>query len=617
MKTINPELAREIAQKLTQTPREERNKIIGEYAEILGWSATKLYRLAEAHGFESGRRIRKDKGVTKTGIGRDTVRLGAAMILGSKRQTENIIMSTWKMMEIMGDNGKIEHEAASESWFNRQFRNEHITKQDVKKPLPAIFMASKHPNHVHQLDFSICIQYDFKEKGTRWKMVDRDMQKQFYKNKPGYWKKVKKVLIRALLTDHCSGVIYPKYYYVSGEDTKMLVDFTLSAWGKKPEPELFPFHGVPLILMVDPGSANIGQVYKNLMKGLRVRLEVHFPGHARVKGQVESSHAFWERAFESELSIKKAMDIIELNTRAHDYAMYLNASKKHRRHGMTRFGAWQNIAQEELRILPNKEACFALCSYDPAPAVIDGRKCIQFDGKLYQVKGPFRLGDRVWVHKNPYAEPYIDVSDKKEKGEFFPVELIYTNKYGFNVNAQIIGEGHKSHPEDTTAQFVKAVEKKEICLEGIEPKLQREKIEKIAYIERQGTAIDITAETQRLQREERRGTIDEGRGTRDEGCGAMRRKDAEMVTTITYSRHEVFGEIRHRLKLERILPLQSELIDKILDNYCRNNTPPAPSQEGKLLIPDTVIEEICREIFRKVQIVETVQTVQTAQAVTA
>lgn len=617
MKAVNPDLAREIAEKLSQAPCCERNKIISEYADILGWSLKTLYRMAEDYGFYSGRKDRKDKGQTKTGIDSDTVRLGAAMILGSKRQTESIIMSTWKMKEIMGDNGKIDPEMASDSWFNRQFRQAKTSKLDVKKPTPAIFLASRHPNHVHQMDFSICIQYDFKEKGTRWKMVDRDMQKSFYKNKPGYWKKVKKVLIRALMTDHCSGVIYPKYYYVSGENTKMIIDFALSAWGKKPEPEIFPFHGVPFILMTDPGSANIGQVFKNLMKGLRVRLEIHYPGHARVKGQVESSHGFWERAFESELSLKKAMDIEELNTRAHDYAAHLNGSRIHRRHGMTRFGLWQGIQQEHLRILPANEKCFELCSYNPVQAVIDGRKCIQFDGRLYQVHGSFRTGDRVWVIKNPYKEPYIEISDKKDKGEFFPVELIHTNKYGFNVRAAIIGEEYKKHAEDETAKFVKAVGNKEISLEGIEPKLQREKIGKIAYIERQGTEIDLGLQAT-APVSQNPPPLSPSRGGQDyppmagmQGVGMRARTpDTELGTRITYSRHDVFKEIRFRLKLERILPLQSELIEKIL----LERSTPNPSQEG--MVEEAVIEEICGMLGKKEK-VQTGETVQAAQAVTA
>lgn len=610
MSNNNPDLCKEIAQKLMETPRSERGRIIAGYMNILGWSEGKIYTVAREYGYSSGKKDRADKGQTKVPMDKDTIQIGAAMIFGSKRQTDKIIMPAWKTLEILEDNGKIGQGEVSPSWFNRQLRNEKLSRERMKSLTPAISLASKHPNHVHQMDFSVCVQYDFKEKGTRWKMVDRDMQKEFYKNKPGYWKKVRKVLIRALMTDHCSGAFWVKYYYIEGESREMIVDFVQSAWGKKEDPEMYPFKGVPFILMVDPGSANTSQAFRNMMKGLRIKLEVHFPGHARVKGQVESMHGYWEEAFESELSMKKAMDIGELNTRAYDYAMYMNTTKKHKRHKCTRFGIWQLINQEQLRLMPGKEMCEELCNFNPVQAAIDGRKCIQFDGRLYQIKGPFRQGDKVWVIKNPYKEPFIEISDKKEHGEFFSVELIRTDKYGFNVNAAVIGESYKRHEADEAEKFIKAVESGEISLEGIEPKLQRGKIEKIAYIERQGTEIDLEAKKIPPPSPLQRGTeantppapLDRGEHlrARDTDCGCEAR--------VAYPRGEVFKEIRFRARLERIAPVQSQLIEKMLDDYANNiplrlpsgdNTPPTPLDRGEMMVPDAVIEEIIKTVFRQ------------------
>lgn len=410
------------------------------------------------------------------------------------------------------------------------------------------------------------------------------MQKAFYKNKPGYWKKVRQVLIRALMTDHCSGAFWVKYYYVEGENSNMIIDFMYSAWVKKQDPNIYPFCGVPYILMMDPGSANTGQVITNLLKNLRVKTEVHFPGHARVKGQVECMHGYWEEAFESELSLKKAMDIEVLNTRAYDYAMYLNTVRKHKRHGMARFPIWNLISQNQLRLPPSRDIYEGLCDYDPVQATIDNRKCIQFDRRIYQVKGPFRAGDKVWVIKNPYKEPYIEVSDKKENGEFWPVELIYTDKYGFNVNAAIIGESYKRHEDDATAKFVKAVEKKEISLEGIEPKLQREKIEKIAYIERQGTEIEIkkpgSNSSNGLNGSDGSDGLNGSSGRFGvQGSGF---KAPEKPEIAFYPRQDVFREVRFRMKLERITPIQSQVIDHIVGERQR--------------VEDAVIEEIVQKL---------------------
>lgn len=587
MSNNNPELGKEIAQKLMDKPRSERGRIIAGYRGLLGWSKGKIYAIAKEHGYDSGKKDRVDKGKLKVSMDKETMRIGATMIYGSKRQTDKIIMPTWKALEILEDNGKIRREEVGHSWFNRQLRQEKLTRERMKSQTPAISLASKHPNHVHQMDFSVCVQYDFKEKGTKWKMVDRDMQKAFYKNKPGYWKKVKKVLIRALMTDHCSGAFWVKYYYIAGESTEMIVDFALSAWEKKKDPEMYPFHGVPVILMVDPGSANKGQVFKNLMKGLRIKLEVHFPGHARVKGQVESMHGYWEEAFESELSLKKAMDIGELNTRAYDYAMYLNMTKKHKRHGLTRFSVWQLINQEQLRLLPGHEMCKELCDFNPVQATIDGRKCIQFDGKLYQIKGPFRQGDKIWVIKNPYKEPYIEISNKKENGEFFPVELIHTDKYGFNVNAAIIGESYKRHTADEIEKFISAVEKGEISLEGIEPKLQREKIEKIAYIERAGTEIDLAANCRDTEHR-----VPTGDKPTPNPLNPPMNAQPE---TVLFPREGVFTEIRFRAKRDKITTNQSAWIEKLLGDRTK--------------VEDAMIDEIVTTVFRKESGAQTGKTI--------
>jgi hypothetical protein len=136
-------------------------------------------------------------------------------------------------------------------------------------------------------------------------MVDRDMQRMYYKNKPQYFKLIKKVLLRYVMTDHTSGTIYLRYYYVRGEDTHTLVDFVWNAWAPKPDPGGFPFQGVPEILMTDPGAANISAAFRGLMKNLKVNLIVHAPGAARAKGSVETAHAFVERYFESECPSKR------------------------------------------------------------------------------------------------------------------------------------------------------------------------------------------------------------------------------------------------------------------------------------------------------------------------
>ena len=219
----DPSLGEEIARKLQWASRSEKAAIVRGYAETLGCGPGKIYRLARRHGFRGFGKERADKGKRK--LTDEQIQKAAAVSYGSKRKTERIIMPTWKVKEVLEDSGILQPGQVSGSTINRYFRELGLNQASLLSPAPHQPLASLHPNHVHQLDSSVCIQYDFKEKGKRWSMVDRDMKLAFYKNKPQYFREIKKVLLRYLMTDHASGTIFPFYYYVRGEDTKTLVDF--------------------------------------------------------------------------------------------------------------------------------------------------------------------------------------------------------------------------------------------------------------------------------------------------------------------------------------------------------------------------------------------------------
>jgi len=527
---VDPQVGEEIARRLAFSTNGDKARIVQEYVEMMGWSRGTVYRVAREFGFEGFSKARADKGRKK--LAPEQIETAAALSYKSKRKTERIIMPTWKIREVMEDNNLIPPGTVSDSTLNRYFREMGLNQSSLLSPTAHVNLASLHPNHVHQMDPSVCVQYDFKDKGTRWEMVDRDMKLAFYKNKPQYFKEIKKILLRYLLTDHASGTIYPYYYYVRGEDTRTLVDFVLRAWAVKADPELFPFHGVPRILMCDAGSANISAPFRTLVKNLKVDLIVHEPGNPRACGQVENAHLTWEHAFESELSLEKAPDIEHLNARAYDYVMKFNAIHKHRRTGVPRFSAWQAITREQLRYLPAPEICRRLISGKEFAAVVDGAKQIRIDGTVYEVRGPVRRGMRMKITPDFYNPRQFQVED--EAGRTYATAPVMTNKLGFREDAAVIGQSYKSHAYDQTQRFIADVEAKKIDISQIKPQPQRGKVEGLHYLARPGVPALTNAE-----------------------CGI---RNAELK----YSAYEARKIIREKLNLSRLTPVQAQLLERYL-----------------------------------------------------
>ncbi len=85
-------------------------------------------------------------------------------------------------------------------------------------------------------------------------------------------------------------------------------------------------HGVPQILMMDPGSANTSAMARNLCRALRIRVIVHKPGAARVTGQVENARNLIERKFEAGLRFQPVADLDELNAAAKTWRAWFNAA---------------------------------------------------------------------------------------------------------------------------------------------------------------------------------------------------------------------------------------------------------------------------------------------------
>ena len=87
-------------------------------------------------------------------------------------------------------------------------------------------LRSLHPNHVHQIDPSLCLLY-YTPGGKQHLMTES----KFYKNKLDAYAKVKLKCWRYVRYDHASGVVDVRYYEAEGENQDQFVMNTLTgAW---------------------------------------------------------------------------------------------------------------------------------------------------------------------------------------------------------------------------------------------------------------------------------------------------------------------------------------------------------------------------------------------------
>lgn len=483
--TIDPALAAEIVSRLASAPYGSRAAVVSDYCAALGWSRNKLYTVAAANGFTSGRQPRADKGELRS-LSSDQVTTAAALIYRTRRKTGKFNLATQDAMEMMADAGLVEADTMPHvSTLNRNLRALRMSRRDLARPEPTISMRSEHPNHVHQIDASVCVMWDFKDKKH---LVTRDMQTAFYKNKPGFWREVKKVILRYLCVDHATGWLYPRYYYSRGEDFNNIFDFTVHAWGQKEDPQIFPAHGVPRVLMIDKGAANISQFYTNFLRNLQVETYIHTPGKPWINGAVETAHGFWERTFEGQLSFLEIENLDELNTRAADRAAWINATRIHKRTRMTRFQGFSAITSDQLYILPPREICQTFCHSASKCVTVDGYNHIHYEGKRYALATTFRRGDKLFVRWNPREYPAIQVNTQDDfRGEQVASTLIREAGWHFPEAAPVIRKEYRLHKKDPIQHAKEALKKVDIS--DIKPQLQAPKLAGLNWMPKKGTEL--------------------------------------------------------------------------------------------------------------------------------
>jgi transposase InsO family protein len=458
---------RELATKLATAGHGQKGELVSRVAKLLNYSVQEVYRRLERAGFDSGRKPRADKGRTK--VSETLARKVGGMVHVATRANSKKTLAIKTALTILTEDGRhgeanpetgeIMQIEVSASTVSRAMRRYRCHPEQLSVPTPHVSQRSLHPNHVWQIDASVCVLF-YLPKGGLSVMEE----KEFYKNKPQNIKKVENErVIRYVITDHYSGWIF--LWYVHGsEDTANLIEAFLAAIQYRGATD--PMHGVPLILMMDKGSANVSGLFLNLLKNLHVEAIVHGVGNPRAKGQVENGQNLVETQFEGRLPFLRINSLAELQAAADRWRIAYNATAKHSRYGKPRNAMWLTIREDQLRIAPPLALLRELVNTQPMPATVRGNLTISHSTKGYgsqdydlrHIPG-IHPKEKVQVIVNAYRAPAIDVviTDLGGVEATYTVEPMQVDLAGFPATAPIIGASYAAQAKDATERSREAI----------------------------------------------------------------------------------------------------------------------------------------------------------------
>lgn len=452
----------DIARRLDAAVYGERAAIYKAGMAALGVSLSTLQRQLRLVRVTKPRKRREDAG--SSGMPIEEARLISALLLESIRANNKQLSTIMRAVERLRSNGLIKagrvdevtgvFHPMSRSSICRALHAYKLHPSQLLQDAPAVSLASLHPNHVWQVDASISTQFYLADDGAQV------MHKaEFYDGKPANLKRIERQrLWRYVVTDHTSGTLYVEYV-LGAESAENLCSVLINAMQKRGATD--PFHGVPWILMTDPGAAMTSGIFRNLCRVLSIDLVINRVGNARAKGQVEQAHNLVEREFESALKFQPAKTLEQINTWASRWMQFFNSTSIHTRTRRSRYGVWQLITPEQLRLAPSVEVCRELAVCTPERRKVSNLLRVSFRGASFDVSSvpDVMVGETLLITRNCWRDKDSAIAvlvgdDGRE--HFHVIERIGVDAFGFADSSAVIGQQFKRHA-DTPAQVSRKV----------------------------------------------------------------------------------------------------------------------------------------------------------------
>lgn len=467
----------QIAHAAAQAGHGRKEAVYAAACAELGLARSTLLRGIKEVAVAAPRQRRSDAGAVL--LPRDEAQVIAAALMESHRKNTKRLLSINQAVVMLRANGLVKAEAVdadgvirplSDSAISRALRSYALHPDQLLRPAPAKQLISLHPNHVWEIDASLCVlyylrQYDGRESGLQ--VMDH---RKFHKNKPAGLSRIESDRVWSYeVTDHYSGAIFVHYVLGAESGFNLAESFIASIQPRTVAGTAQPHHGVPLIMLLDMGSAMTGGLFKNLARRLVMQVIPHSAGNARATGQVEQARDIIERSFESALKFRPVGSLAELNAAAGQWAAWFNAHKLHSRHGQSRYAMWQTITAEQLRLAPPPELCRDLLTHAP-----EGRQVTTQLTVLFKGYGSFdasevpniQVGETLQVTYNPYdlvagqlRSAMVVTFDAEGTEVLQRIPHVATNEAGFRTDGKgnVIGEDwgrQKDTVADTNRKLV-------------------------------------------------------------------------------------------------------------------------------------------------------------------
>ncbi|MBP6705904.1 MAG: transposase family protein [Achromobacter sp.] len=424
----------------------------------LGMSRATLARKIKEVAVMAPRKRRSDAG--QSALTLDEAKLISAALMETTRKNDKRLYSIKDAVTMLRANNAIRAEfldmetgelrPLSESTIHRALRMYGLHPDQLLAPAPVTELASLHPNHVWQIDASLCTLYYL---GNGAKGLQGMEGQVYYKNKPGNLERVSANRVwRYVVTDHASGWLYVEYV-LGAESGENLCSVFINAMQERGGADMM--HGCPVMIVTDPGAAMTGALFRNLCRALGISLVINAVGNARAKGQVENANNLVETKFEPGLKLRPVASLDELNTLAKAWRENFNATEIHRRHGQSRSQVWMTIRADQLIKAPSVEVCRELAVAEPESRKVSPKLTVSFHGREYDVSTVpgVMVHQKVMVTRNPWRDDAAQVVLVGEDGRdvFHVVHEVFKNELGFSEKAAVFGESYKRHA-DTPAQ---------------------------------------------------------------------------------------------------------------------------------------------------------------------
>ncbi len=454
----------EVAARAAAAGNGGKGAVYAEACRHLNRSHSWLMRHLKEVTVKAPRKRRSDAGKPALSLA-DAQRLSAQMMEGYRANDKRIQTLVLSLEQLRAEKPLFASVVDPETGETRQLsssacanalRTYVLHPEQLRQRTPSQQLASDHPNDVWQLDFSISTLYYVPGEGQQG-MQDMPPS-EFYKNKPENFEKIKRQrLLRGAITDHTSGSIFVLYLQ-GGESMANMAELFLAAINQRPEQQMY---GVPFHLMVDPGSG-AGGAFKNLVRRLQCKLIVNEAGNPRAKGQVENAHNIIETTFESGFKFTHVPSIDWINAKATQWMRWYNSTRRHSRHGLTRWAKWLEITQAQLRLV---DAALArqLLTHEPETPRVSGNLTVRFAGREWSVRGieGALVGGKIAITHNPFdtSTAYAVLRDADGQEHLEPVPEVREGEHGFREGAARIGVEHKAMPDTAAVTNRKAIER--------------------------------------------------------------------------------------------------------------------------------------------------------------